>query len=78
MPTLTSPRSAPTVENSPLLPDDVMQPVNWPYRLLSINGRVLGDAATLHEALDKFNAWAQASAIVLGSYVVHQRKAVRS
>ena len=58
--------------------DDRFIPVNWPYRILSANGRVLGDAATLHEALDRFDAWAQASAIVLGAYIVHQRKAVQS
>jgi hypothetical protein len=68
-----------TVDDTPILPTDRFEPTGeWYYRILAITGRVLGDAATLHEALDKFNAWAQASAIVLGSYIVHQRKGGRS
>lgn len=56
-------------------PDDRFEPVDWPYRILSRTCRVLGTVGTLHEALDCYNRWAQASAIVLGNYVVCERKA---
>jgi hypothetical protein len=58
----------------PILPDDRFIAANIPYRILCATGRVLGEAATLHDALDHYNSWAQATAVVLGNYVVLQRK----
>ena len=45
-----------------------------PYRILASNGHVLGYAHRLQQALDNFNHWDQATAIVLGNYVVLKRK----
>jgi hypothetical protein len=55
-------------------PDERVTVPNFPYRILCATGRVLGTVATLQEAIDAYNGWAQATAIVLGNYVVHQRK----
>lgn len=67
-----------TVDTTPITPDDRFELTGeWYYRILSAGCRVLGDAETLAEALEKFNSWPQASIITLGSYIVLNRKAVR-
>lgn len=63
----------PANDPDPPRPDDRFEPVDWPYRILSRNGRVLGSVGTLQEAIDCYNRWAQAWAIVLGAYIVFQR-----
>lgn len=66
-------RSTRPSEQADLQPDDRMVPVNWPFRVLARTGKVLGKFDKLSDALSAYNNWAQASAVVLGSYVVIKR-----
>lgn len=68
---------APAVDDATILPDDRYETTGIPYRILASTGRVLGCVRTLAEAIEYYNRWAQASAVVLGNCVVCQRKTVR-
>lgn len=51
------------------------RPVDWPFRVLSAHGLTLGKFPLFRDALAAYNAWGQATAIVIGTYVVCERKA---
>jgi hypothetical protein len=59
--------------DDPIRPDDRFIPADIPYRILCGTGRVLGTVGTLQEAMECYNRWSQATAVVLGNSGVCQR-----
>ena len=66
--------SVATLHREPITPETRFVTADIPYRVLSARGYVLGKFDRLQDAEAAYGTWAQASAIVLGNFVVCQRK----
>jgi hypothetical protein len=53
---------------------DRFEPVSWPFRIVAVDGRELGQFDSLSDALAAFNSDQEAAAISIGSYVVTRRR----
>jgi hypothetical protein len=53
---------------------DRFEPVCWPFRIVAIDGSVLGQFDQLADALAAFNSDDAAAAVSLGGYVVTRRR----